>query len=889
MKKWFSLLLVLVLLACGSGCSKKNKEIIPEIEADAFWIDENELESLNDTIEQSLFQEYEDGLVEEDKVVSQALSSIFDNGEESDNIDIDSLIRFADEHWDELTVETKVDYYEKIFLGGIDFEYQQPNSLSESNKTYLYEELKAEKSVSDAQDQNSTSSVISKTLNHVILSEDGHFLIWYTTEGSNAVSNDYAKQVAQTLENAVDAYDELFGTNYVYNVVQKVTGSVLAKQKNMLKKTGLDGNLLESALSVYIYDNDSEDDVLAYYSTTDKDVSVFIDLAASLFDAVPEGIAVLPYIVIKPDSIKNKVNFDQIINHELFHHYQHQVLKNYSDKYSMQAMACEATAHLSSALITENKNTTNAVLNDWASLYGQYTANWKSFQRKRGSSSAGYLIYPVLYNYAEYVSDGLEIICESLYSSDFFVALQNEANVAQRNKMMRMLLLHTLNNNYENNNLKNNYKYKIPYTYIKANSEGKYEVTKNQLDPMGIRYYRIIKAKGTNMDFVFDSIGENTDAVLLSKVNGRYQIIQSLTRFIGKLSTVGFEDINEFFVVCFNTSFTQDGSYCFTPEKTKATVTEIPTETAVDGYTDFTVPNTVEESTKQEETTSVTENNNKNYSVGLEFKSNGDGTCSVSGIGTCKDTEIVIPVKSPQGDTVTSIGDNAFEKCYDISSIIIPDCVTSIGNRAFYYCSDLTYVTIGSSVTSIGDSAFFTCCDLQSITIPDSVTYIGEDAFRECTDLTSIIIPDNVTSVGNSAFNKCKALSSVTIGKGLTCISSYMFADCYHLTSITVPDNIISIELFAFKSCWDLTSVTIENGVKSIGYGAFENCYDMTSITIPNSVIEIGTAAFNSNLSSVTFNGTKAQWSNRFNFNVFYTFYNEREVIINCQDGTISY
>ena len=35
--------------------------------------------------------------------------------------------------------------------------------------------------------------------------------------------------------------------------------------------------------------------------------------------------------------------------------------------------------------------------------------------------------------------------------------------------------------------------------------------------------------------------------------------------------------------------------------------------------------------------------------------------------------------------------------------------VTSIGNYAFYDCSGLTSVTIGNSVTSIGDDAFKTC------------------------------------------------------------------------------------------------------------------------------------------------------------------------------------
>ena len=70
---------------------------------------------------------------------------------------------------------------------------------------------------------------------------------------------------------------------------------------------------------------------------------------------------------------------------------------------------------------------------------------------------------------------------------------------------------------------------------------------------------------------------------------------------------------------------------------------------------------------------------------------------------------------------------------------------------------------IPNSVTSIGDHAFDGCDALTSITIPNSVTSIGWGAFYDCDALTSITIPDSVTSIGGMAFSGCSSLTSVTI------------------------------------------------------------------------------------------------------------------------------
>ncbi len=273
-----------------------------------------------------------------------------------------------------------------------------------------------------------------------------------------------------------------------------------------------------------------------------------------------------------------------------------------------------------------------------------------------------------------------------------------------------------------------------------------------------------------------------------------------------------------------------------------------------------------------------------NYSEGLNFSLNSDGTYSVTGIGICTDLDVVIP-STYNGSAVTSIGDSAFYDCTRLTSVIIPDSVTSIGDSAFDNCTRLTSLTIGNGVTSIGDSAFYDCTRLTSVIIPDSVTSIGDSAFDNCTRLTSLTIGNGVTSIGDWAFSDCTSLTSITIPDSVTSIGKGAFSGCTALETITVsenntaysgennriietatnalifscnnsiiPEGITSIGDYAFSGFSGLTSITIPDSVTSIGFCAFVNCTGLTSITIPDSVTSIGNYAFSgcSGLTSVT-------------------------------------
>ena len=127
------------------------------------------------------------------------------------------------------------------------------------------------------------------------------------------------------------------------------------------------------------------------------------------------------------------------------------------------------------------------------------------------------------------------------------------------------------------------------------------------------------------------------------------------------------------------------------------------------------------------------------------------------------------------GSNVQIIGEAAFNRCYHLTHVDIPNSVTTIGVQAFSNCDGLTSVTIGSGVTSISGYAFYSCDSLSSVTLPNSVTSIGDKAFEYCTSLSSLTIPNSVTTIGVQAFSDCTGLTSLTIGSGVTTIGESAF------------------------------------------------------------------------------------------------------------------
>ena len=308
-------------------------------------------------------------------------------------------------------------------------------------------------------------------------------------------------------------------------------------------------------------------------------------------------------------------------------------------------------------------------------------------------------------------------------------------------------------------------------------------------------------------------------------------------------------------------------------------VTEEEQSESIGGNTDVTETDTAESDTTESDT-EETENRvpESNASKGLEFTSNGNGTCYLSGIGTCTDVNVIIPSYSASGDRVIKIGERAFASNEDIESVFVPKTVETLGLYCFNYCKYLESVTLSEglktieggafmgsaikeivipdSVTSIQtrqyhpytsdvfDAAFENCSKLTSVTIGNKVTTIEKEAFMGCTSLSTVVIGERVESIGVSAFAGCSALKNVTMGTGVKIISENAFSQCSLLASIELGSEVTEIRPQAFMGCSSLESINIPGSVLTIGYDCFKGCTNLETVTLNEGLKTIEGGAF---------------------------------------------
>ncbi len=209
----------------------------------------------------------------------------------------------------------------------------------------------------------------------------------------------------------------------------------------------------------------------------------------------------------------------------------------------------------------------------------------------------------------------------------------------------------------------------------------------------------------------------------------------------------------------------------------------------------------------------------------------------------------------------TSVSKHAFDGCFDLTRLHLPDSLQELGMYAFANCG-LSEVRITKSLgeeysdmISLAyqnnpvkrfvvdkqnehyiavDGVLFSARKKELVcypwanlnidyTIPEGTTRVMGFAFDGCVNLREVTIPESLVVINNRAFYGCESLQSIDLPPSVEEISDYAFYGCIRLREVRLPKYLERIGRYAFGACYKLQEIEIPANVKVLGENIFED------------------------------------------------------------------
>ncbi|MBQ1387734.1 hypothetical protein IIY68_03015 [Candidatus Saccharibacteria bacterium] len=361
-------------------------------------------------------------------------------------------LKYISEHLEDYTFEELEEELAPYFFKNIDFGVDASSNISKQQSPGLLT-------------QNASAYASSVTvLNKAKLSSKGHFVVFYTDTGDDAISDKKAEELAEMLEEIIVGYEENLGLEYKYekftNYNTDVTTAI--KIKSVLVASGVEKNdsdffgasVLETAMPVYVANPYKEgSNILATYagrrfaeygnSILIRLGSIFGEETARLYDSAPS----YPFVHILPENVDSE-SLAIVTAHELGHHYVATYsYDNYGGIGNDDDFIDETTPNWMAINVLLNQPPGN-LIND---NHYQYSYLNDATSVKISGVAPGFLGYPAvafLENYYEVVPDAKTIIMDATYYGDALNYLYNHAGEDNFRKVMINLAEKNLTGEY---------------------------------------------------------------------------------------------------------------------------------------------------------------------------------------------------------------------------------------------------------------------------------------------------------------------------------------------------------------------------------------------------------------------------------------------------------
>lgn len=506
-------------------------------------------------------EDYANGNISKDDYIMQLAYSIYDNSKlnykyKNTSLDYNNpidLFKKAFSIKDELSNETLVYLFEKYTLSDVVWDIEEDTKISGTSNKNLYDY-----EVMPMVNKNANLSKLSD----VILSNNKNFLVYYTTEGLNAITKSQGEKIASFLESTVGNYKSKFDLNYNFKSQYDFwsgsalstcpTGSAKGNACKLLKKNNIDIKYLDTAMPVFIIDTDANNTgVFGYYvppigglaEVVLKVSDIFSDMGTQL-DNIMTTYS-FPFFVVS-SSLDDFDNTKIVLAHELFHHYQKYICGNgeYGECTSTN-FTIETTADYAASSVA-GVNKTGTAINGHAGMFiadidsSLDKVGYKDF----GDSGLGYGAFVFAHNYASVVSNGYNNLFDSMKTTDTLKYLYDKSGGKYKDILITTAKK-SLTLNYSNKLLIGNENGKILYPK-NYKDIGKTNNTQTiNINYSSMNYYYINPQDyGEKSQLSFEGNSNNLTLLLFLKENNSYKCLYEYS--LNKEFVINLNDFNNY-------------------------------------------------------------------------------------------------------------------------------------------------------------------------------------------------------------------------------------------------------------------------------------------------------------------------------------------------------